>query len=227
MPKHRVRAVLLVVALFALLVPFNASVDASGQSDSVKSAATQGEANHDEAAPSGAPPGEAAQWRTVHNQNFEGTFPPAGWQIYDASHTGGVGAWGKDTDGFNSANAAHPSPPTAVYPNNTHTWMRYGPFSLGGAGVTNARMLFKYWMDTESGYDMFEYAYSCNGTEEWTGRMVSGNGPGPVPAWATATQSLRACIGRTKVYVQFTFHSDLSVNYEGVFVDNVQIQKFS
>jgi hypothetical protein len=38
---------------------------------------------------------------------------------------------------------------------------------------------------------------------------------------------LQPCLGQTEVYVQFTFTSDQSVNHAGVFVDNIQIQKFS
>ncbi len=53
-------------------------------------------------------------------------------------------------------------------------------------------------------------------------RPPSGN-----PAWTSATFSLKPCVGKTQVYVQFTFQSDQSVNYQGVWVDNVVIQKFS
>ena len=164
----------------------------------------------------------AVRWRTVHYQNFEGTFPAGAWVTYDGSYTSSQGIWGKAAVGFNSAFAAHPRSGVTPYNYNTQTWMRYGPFSL--AGASNARMLFKYWVDTEAGYDILSWAYSCNGIKNWTGKSVSGNAPG---VWVSADFSLKRCIGKTQVYVQFTFTSDQSVNYQGAWVDNVKIQKFS
>ena len=101
--------------------------------------------------------------------------------------------------------------------------MRYGPFSLAG-GATDAGMLFQYWLDTELGYDFFRWEYTCNGGVggEWTGQAVSGN----VGMWENTIFSLKPCVGKHGVYVQFMFVSDQSVNYQGVWVDNVRIQKF-
>jgi Immune inhibitor A-like, MAM domain len=197
MQVRRFRLVVPVLVLFAVFVPLDASVFAAGQ------------------------------WRTIHNQTFEGTFPgtDTGWIAYDGSYTSSQGIWGKGAGGFNSAFAAHPRSGLTPYDYNTHTWMRYGPFSL--AGATDARMLFKYWMQTEAGYDTFSWDYSCNGVDRWTGRTLSGFGPGTISAWASSTFSLKPCVGKTQVYVQFTFNSDQSVNYQGVWVDNVKIQKFS
>jgi len=213
MRRRRFTAVLTVLALFAVLVPLN-----SGQS-------------------------KAAQWLPVApTQGFEGTFPPpcspspctkAQWLTYDGSHNSVQGTWSKDPGGgYNGGFAAHPRAGVTPYNYNTHTWMRYGPFSL--AGATTARMFFWYWMKTEPGYDVFSFAYSCTvegtGTSAqpvaFIGKIVSGDGAGPAPAWFRENLSLQACAGKTKVWVQFTFTSDQSVNYEGVYVDNVVIQKY-
>ena len=188
--------------LGALVLPLNASVDASTQI--------------------------AATWRTIHNQGFEASEPwPNGkWITYDCSHTSTQGIWATTfSKAFNSTKSVHPRAGTTPYNYNTCTWMRYGPFSLGNA--TNARMTFKYFMETEVGYDFFGWYYSCDGVAEWTGRTVTGNGPSGNPSWNGATLSLKPCVGKTNVYVQFTFQSDQSVNYQGVWVDNVVIQKFS
>ena len=173
--------------------------------------------------PMDAPVIAAASWRTVHYQTFEGTFPVGAWVTYDSSYTSTQGKWAKASVGFNSAYAVHPRAGVTPYNYNTQTWMRYGPFSL--AGATNARMLFKYWVDTELGYDFFAWSYSCNGVANWTGgQSVSGNAIG---VWKDVTLSLKPCIGKTTVYVQFTFSSDQSVNYQGAWLDNVRIQKYS
>jgi hypothetical protein len=164
----------------------------------------------------------AVRWRTVHYQNFEGIFPSGKWITYDGSYTSTQGVWAKGAGGFNGTFAAHPRGGVTPYNYNTQTWMRYGPFSL--AGATDARMTFKYRVDTEVGYDFLSWAYSCNGISNWTAKTVSGNHAGD---WVSATFSLKPCIGKTEVYVQFTFTSDQSVNYQGAWVDNVKIQKFS
>jgi hypothetical protein len=193
--KRCFAAVLQVLALVALLVPLN-----SGES-------------------------KAGQWHGIAYQAFEGTFPPVPgkWITYDCSHTSTQGIWAKTSvRGFNSANSAHPRAGVTPYNYNTCTWTRFGPFSL--AGATDARVVFKYWLDSEVGYDFFRWEYICNSGVGgvWTGQAFSGN----VGAWASANLSLKPCVGKTPVYVQFTFSSDQSVNYQGVFLDNVRIEKW-
>jgi len=194
MQKRRFRSVLRVLMLVAMVVPMNASVAG------------------------------AAQWRNVYAYGFEGLFPSGKWVVYDGSHTSTQGIWSKTLGGFNSQYALHPRGGLTPYNYNTHTWMRYGPFSLVGA--TDARMTFQSRMETEPGYDFFSFAYSCTGVEEWTGRQLSGDGPGPF-VWVSRTLSLKPCIGKSAVYVQFKFTSDQSLNLQGVWLDAVRIQKFS
>jgi hypothetical protein len=193
MRRRFIQAVLPALALFAALVPLS-----SGQSK--------------------------AGWNDVINQGFESSTPwPSGkWITYDCSHTSTQGIWATTfSKAYLSTKSVHVRAGTTPYNYNTCTWMRAGPFSFVGA--TNARIFFKYWLDTEVGYDFFRFEYSCNGVNAWKGgEAVSGN----VGAWANAQFSLKPCIGRSQVFVQFTFVSDQSVNYQGVWLDNINIQKY-
>ena len=168
---------------------------------------------------------QAAGWQNIHVQGFEGpTFPTGSWITYDCSYTSTQGIWNKTSSKAYSGTAAvHPRGGVTPHNYNTCTWMRYGPFSLAG-GATDARMFFQYWLDTELGYDFFRWEYTCDGGVggEWTGQAVSGN----VGMWENTIFSLKPCVGKHGVYVQFMFVSDQSVNYQGVWVDNVRIQKF-
>ena len=101
--------------------------------------------------------------------------------------------------------------------------MRYGPFSL--ADALDARIRFVYWLDSEVGYDFLRWETTCSdvGVANWNnGGVRSGN----VGAWVSYTIQLKNCIGKSQVYLQFSFVSDQSVNYQGVWVDNIQIQQY-
>jgi hypothetical protein len=169
----------------------------------------------------------AAQWwNVVPVESFEAATPwpvPDGpWITYDCSHTSIQGSWSTTTSkAQHGTKSVHVRGGTTPYNYNTCTWMRFGPFSL--AGATDARLLFQYWLDSEVGYDNFRWEYSCAGVASWTGRAVSGN----VGRWTGALLSLKPCAGRGLVNVQLFFQSDQSVNYQGVWVDTIRIQKFA
>jgi hypothetical protein len=167
-----------------------------------------------------------ADWVNIGlNHSFEGTaaWPSGKWIAYDCSHTSTQGIWSKTTSkAYVGTTSVHPRGGTTPYNYNTCTWMRFGPFGVN-AGATDARMVFNYWLDSEVGYDFFRWEYNCDGVAgEWTGQAVSGN----VGIWKAKIFSLKPCIGKTQVYVQFFFQSDQSVNYQGVWLDNVRFQQF-
>jgi hypothetical protein len=174
-----------------------------------------------------------AVWSTIATEGFEGVWPPSGgkWFVTDyngnqvpASTPGTLYLWDdtstKSKTGFWSA---HPTdgPP---YVNLTDTYMRYGTFSLVGA--TDARFSFWYLMDTEITYDWFTWEFSCGGVN-WDGYTRSGlTGNTSPPPWVKQTVSLRPCLGKSTVYIRFNFKSDDSVTDQGVWVDDIRIEKF-
>lgn len=168
-----------------------------------------------------------ATWQTIVFEGFEGIWPPMGgkWVAVDYNSTlcGGpiLKLWDDtNTKAFNGQWSAHPTdgPP---YVNCTATYMQYGPFSLVGA--LDAKMSFRYFLDSEAQHDFFSWAYSCTGTGTWTRLDKSGI----TSLWLPVDHSLKPCLGKSSVYVRFWFESDSSTTDQGVWVDDVKIQRLN
>lgn len=167
-----------------------------------------------------------ATWQDIYFITFENitNWPSGKWIAYDCSHTSTQGRWATTfSKAYLSSKSVHVRGGTTPYNYNTCTWMRYGPFSLVGA--LDARVTFYYWLDSEVGYDFFRWEATCgaSGVANWG---HSGSRSGNVGSWVQVTIPLKACIGSSNNYIQFTFTSDQSVNYQGVWLDNIRVQKY-
>jgi hypothetical protein len=166
-------------------------------------------------------------WHTILFEGFEAAFPAGCWTVRDNNGGfDGIHQWDDtNTGAFSGSWSAHPND-GAVYHNIMDTHMRCGPLDLravDGDPVTSARLLFVYWLDTEPAFDFFSWEYSCNGTTNWTGGQSRSGNPG---AWLSVNNSLSSCIGSANVYIRFLFRSDQSIVDNGVWVDNIRVQKF-
>jgi len=166
-------------------------------------------------------------WHTIMFEGFEGAFPAGCWSVRDNNGAyDGIHQWDDTSTGaFSGSWSAHPND-GAVYRNIMDTHMRCGPLNLqsvSGDPVTAARLTFVYWLDTEASFDLFRWEFSCNGTSNWTGGQARSGRPG---SWLSVTTSLNSCIGSANVYIRFHFSSDNSVVDNGVWVDNITVQKF-
>ena len=114
--------------------------------------------------------------------------------------------------------------PGNTYPAFMSGWMCVGPFDLRDA--RNATLSFRYWNESESGYDYLEWLASKDGTN-YNGYQVSGNSQG----WQTvqfdlsAVPSLGDLRGLAAVWFGFRFSSDGSNQLLGAFIDDVVLQK--
>jgi hypothetical protein len=171
--------------------------------------------------------------QTVVSEGFEGVFPAGSWITFDNNgSTGGTVYW-NDTSyrsyagswsGGCAAGGANASPPGGTYANSMDSWMVYGPFSLSDA--TAATLSFRYWLQSEVGFDYFKYTVSTNGTNFY-GYQTSGDSGGWVSGSLdlTAVPTLGNVTGQPSVWIAFIFSSDSSVVYEGAYVDEVLLQK--
>ena len=171
-------------------------------------------------------------WATVLHEDFPAGWPSAGskW-VFDGNPPCGY-AWDKDdykpyTGGYSAWCAGRSlgqcsdlDPAVYYYPNNMNAWMVYGPFDLSDA--TAARMSFYHWTRTESNYDTFFYGTSTDGNNFY-GQELSGDGGG----WRQESLSLNEHCGESSVWIGFRFYSDSDVAYEGTFVDEVIIEKYT
>ena len=176
-----------------------------------------------------------ASWVSLMTQNFEGTFPSGAWQAYDGNgSTNGDYFWDDDDykphNGSWSAWAANGGangldPALYYYPNNTRSWMMYGPVDLSDAN--DAELQFYYWNQSESNYDWLGWYASTNGSNFY-GYEVSGDSQG----WKfvnfdlTNVPTLGDVTGDSSVWIAFVFESDTTNVDDGPFIDDVLLQKY-
>jgi subtilisin family serine protease len=179
---------------------------------------------------------QPAGWTNITTQNFDGAFPGS-WNVYDRDgYDNGEYLWGKrncqPVSGQYSGWAVGAGASGMLkscgdnYPNNADSWMVYGPFSL--ANATDAELLYKLWLDSESNYDKLCYYASINGNN-WYGRCAWGNSQGWLDRELDLTDVyiLGDITGSPQVWVAFKFESDSSINYpEGAYVDNIVLRKY-
>ncbi|HGJ64348.1 TPA: T9SS type A sorting domain-containing protein [bacterium] len=175
-------------------------------------------------------------WTVITATDFESTvFPPPGWTVI------GNPAWGRTCfKPYTETPYIYPSSCSAwcgrngtygidpfdfpYYDNLMNTELRYGPFSL--ANATQAKLRFWHWTRTESTYDYFGWYVSIDGTNYY-GTRISGT----YYPWKcieldfSNVPVLGNILGAQNVYVKFKFTSDVSVFYEGTFLDDIIIEK--
>jgi len=169
---------------------------------------------------------------TINTEGFEGTSPgdlPDGWQSF------GTPTWGVvDYRSYSGAHSVYcvgtGVTPPGPYPNSCTAWMWFGPFSLLDA--QDARVDLQARITTEINYDTLFIGASLNGNEFY-GYSLSGNwaaesgGDGwmNIAFDLTRVYSLGDLCEEPNVWIALVFQSDFSLEYEGVYVDDIVIEK--
>ncbi len=175
----------------------------------------------------------------IMSENFESTWPKAGWSLVDQSTNDGgefllgkrncyprTGAYGGWTVGGGAQGGALGC--AASYPNNADTWAEYGPFDLSQA--TSATLTYYFRGETEPGsdgcnYDALFVGDSINGSNydhgvAYCGNWTSGSeGNG----YYRRTLDLSNRLGQSQVWIAFAFISDVSITYSGMTVDDITL----
>jgi len=169
-------------------------------------------------------PGPLDAWVTIKAEDFEGQFPNE-WTLYgdptwdNENYRHHAGSW----SGYCVGSTISPPGP---YPSGANSWMVYGPFSLQGA--TDARLDFYRWLNTEADYDFLFWGASING-QNFYGYQTSGD----QQTWTTQyfdlknVPTLGNLCGQPQVWIALAFTSDGSNEYEGAYVDDVLLQKYT
>lgn len=179
-------------------------------------------------------PAAAEGWTTLVDEGFEGgSWPRAGWSVYDSNGTtGGTYTWDDETyRPYRGTASAWPAgsalnPASNLYPNLMRTWMVYGPVDLSNAAQAN--FTFQYWNQSELNYDWLFWAASPDGTRFY-GNWVSGTSGG----WRPGVMDLASVpgygsmLGDASVFIGFYFYSDGSTRDVGPFVDDLFVQKMA
>jgi hypothetical protein len=162
----------------------------------------------------------------IFSETFEGTFQNGynGWTIGDSSSSGTTAYWddvdssfgGESTQEGNwkayCAGYGYGGTSSApVYQANMDAYMRR---TVNLSGYTSASLTFYYKLpSTEANFDYGEV--KINGTQ------VAKYGSAAT-SWTLATISLNSYVGQS-ITLEWNFHSDYSIQYEGWYIDNIQI----
>ncbi len=177
-----------------------------------------------------------SNWTTITSENFEGTFPSTSWsamynsgytnaywgKVNNVSHTGSYSAWcaAAGTNGI--------SPTLGYYPDNTNSWLVYGPFDLSDALAARLSFYLKY--STEPTNDYFYYGVSIdNGS--YYGNYLTGTSN----TWtkyifnlADSSTYLGNLCGQKNIRIAFNFKSNGTYNhYSGAYIDDIILEKYS
>lgn len=162
------------------------------------------------------------------SEGFEGAFPGS-WTI----KAGGAQSWwwtstARPKAGQKSAYCAAggnpPAPAGGPYYASMNTWVIWGPFST--ADATAGRFTVPFWLKTQLEHDYFGFLVSID-NNSFSGNWWSGDTQG----WQTETINLAAVpnlgsvLGRAQVWIALVFQSDAAVQLEGVYVDDVVLEK--
>jgi hypothetical protein len=174
----------------------------------------------------------ARDYVVIMAEDFEGGFPSPGWVVIAESGYADVYWDDVGCRGFSGRSAwcaalgsEAPSTDCSTYVPNMRTWMIYGPFDL--ADATEAYFDYKYWIDCEPGIDYLFIGASTDG-QNFRGL------PYDQPAYNWPQGSIDFSdvggvnmLGEPNVWVGILFQSDFSIEYEGAYVDDLAVIKFT
>lgn len=177
-------------------------------------------------------------WTRVIAEDFEGAFPPAGWQLTNPRTPGGQFLWGKRDcrphEGGASAwavgggTAGAPQQCGSTYPNGLLNFMKIGPLDL--TGYADGELQFGLWSEIEGDgaqlVDKMQWGASLDG-RLFNNYATAGFTGDWVPEWIGLNQVpyIGSVINRSGVYLGWSFESDVSnpQAYRGSFVDTAAL----
>lgn len=178
-----------------------------------------------------------AKKKLVVKEGWEGVWPNTNWYTWDWNgNTGGEVCWDDENwishKGYWSAWAAGGcadglDPNSSYYVDNMDSWMEYY-VDLGPNGAKSGNVTFKYWNDSEPGWDFLHWCASPDGWNYYCSSH-SGTTDGK---WKTGKINLKKVPGYGNMlngnylYVAFAFTSDSTVSgwpYDGAFIDTFKL----
>lgn len=125
--------------------------------------------------------------------------------------------WGINTSLFFSAPASFSDSPLGNYASNADTTMTLAPLDL--RNISDVRLKFQSWCDTEGGFDYGHVEISTDGsnwTEVWRCDIT--------PSWTLVDIDLSALNGQAAAGVRFRFTSDAGIQVDGWSIDDLVIE---
>lgn len=96
-----------------------------------------------------------------------------------------------------------------------YSWIAYGPFDLRAG--TSAQINFWLWREFEAGFDGIGF-YISTDNANWNSWAWEGNAD-----WEQEVFDLTPYVGNATVWVGWLFWSDSTVQYQGIWIDDINI----
>jgi archaellum component FlaG (FlaF/FlaG flagellin family) len=155
---------------------------------------------------------------TIFSEDFEGSWP-GDWIVKDEEPDSGQDYWGQSNyraySGDSSAYCSEVSDVSGQYYDNDMEAFMIKDVDL--SAYDSATFSYKYWLDCESYYDHLDVGYS-DGSWHTMKSYTGGSGD-----WVSDNITLPS----TATQVGFLFYSDVSITYEGTYVDDVILTGYS
>ena len=130
--------------------------------------------------------------------------------------------WALTTDRHYSSGHSWTDSPAGDYSNNANTSLRLqSPISL--VGFQGAKLSYRLWLQTESGYDGIFIEGSIDATNWIILQGYTGSTDG---LWFLMEEDLSQFDNQSSVYIRFRFKSDFSNTYDGAYIDDITISAF-
>ena len=162
----------------------------------------------------------------VFADGFEGTGAIfSNWTVRTYSGGGSSPKWGPNTiKAFGGRRSAFSGGPGgSAYSADQHTGLVREHVSLAGFG--SASLTFKYYLNTEAGYDFFSVNV-IDAAAKSTKTLFRDSGDDRPAGWQSKTIDLSTFAGRADLGIEFRFDSDHTVQRpapSGVWVDDVRL----
>ena len=148
----------------------------------------------------------------------------AGWTVRTYQGATAAPKWGVSTvNAYTGTHSAFSSGPGRnTYADDQHTGLVRQNISLAGYGT--AQLTFKYFVNTEAGYDFF--SVNVIGPDGRATNLFRESGDDREGGWHSKTLSLNSFVGKSDVDVEFRFDSDSTLANQapsGVWVDDVAL----
>ncbi|HNV82213.1 MAG TPA: M28 family peptidase [Tenuifilaceae bacterium] len=122
--------------------------------------------------------------------------------------------WGLTTSTSHSPTHSLTESPTGNYANNQQLFATLNPINLMGYSSASLSFWTKY--DLENNWDFMKLEISTNG-QNWT---LLDQFTGTQNNWIQKTYSLNGYITKPYVLIRFNFKSDISINRDGMYIDD-------
>ncbi len=128
-------------------------------------------------------------------------------------------SWGLTTSDYHSATHSMTESPSGNYTNNLNIATTLYTFSLAYTSEASLSFWIKYALETN--YDYLYLEISIDGST-WS-NMATFNGT--QSTWTQKSYSLNSYLGQSEITLRFRFYSDVSITYDGVYIDDFNIDK--